>query len=217
MTPPWAPSYLATALQTKIITTLIAVTLAASCLLPGNADAAMIISIEEQGSDVVASYSGSIDLTGIGFNIIGSGNVNRIVASGGQVNFQNGATNKASLTDFSKNPWTVAPSAFGTGGLFNADTVSVAAGNAFGFQANGFFIESSYVSGTTISGSMTFENQTLASMGINEGTGIMNATFSSGDTLTVNAISAVPEPSSSLLGLAGLILGSAFRRRRKLA
>lgn len=44
--------------------------------------------------------------------------------------------------------------------------------------------------------------------------GIMNATFSSGDTLTVNGISAVPEPSSGLLVMAGLILGSAFLRRR---
>ncbi len=209
-------------MKTKTTTTLVAAGLAALCQLPGNVNAGIIINIEEQGSDVVASYSGSIDLTGIGFNFLGAANTNRIVASGGQVNFQNGATNKASLTDFSKNPWTVAPSAFGTGGLFDADSVSAETGNAFGFQANGFFIESSYVSGTTISGSMTFENQTLASMGINEGTGIMNATFSSGDTLTVNAISAVstsaiPEP-SGLLGLAGLILGSGFlRRRRKLA
>ncbi len=208
-------------MKTKSTAILVTAALPASCLLPGNAEAGIIVNIEEQGSDVVASYSGSIDLTGIGFNIIGSGNVNRIGASAGQINFQNGATNKASLTDFSKNPWTVAPSAFGTGGLFNADTVSAAAGNAFGFQASGFFIESSYVSGDPISGSMTFENQTLASMGINEGTGIMNATFSSGDTLTVNAISAVstsaiPEP-SGVLGLAGLILGSGFLRRRKLA
>ena len=62
---------------------------------------------------------------------------------------------------------------------------------------------------------MTFENQTLASMGINVGDGIMNATFSSGDTLTVNA---VPEPTSIAFmatgGLAAGVVAVARRRRR---
>jgi len=182
----------------------------------------MIVNIQEQGSDVVASYSGSIDLTGIGFNGLGSASVNQLWAADGQLVLQNGVATKASITAFGKNPWTVAPSAFGTGAVFSPDTVSAAAGNAFGFRTDGFFIEPSYVSGDPISGSMTFENQTLASLGINVGNGIMNATFSSGDTLTVNAISAsaVPDQSSSLLALAGsigLIFGSAFWRRRKLA
>jgi len=126
-----------------------------------------------------------------------------------------------SLTDFGKTPWSVAPSAFGTGGAINADSLSIADGNAFGFQSSGFYIEPTYVSGTPISGSMTFNGQTLASMGINVGTGIMNATFSSGDTLTVNAIAiaiagaaAVPEP-SGILGLAGLFTVTALRRRRR--
>lgn len=188
-------------------------------LRPGTADAGMIVNIEQQGSDVVASYSGSIDLTGIGFRTVPlSGPFNRIAASRGEVNFLNGAANRASLTSVGENPWTVAPSAFGTGNTFDADTVSVAAGNAFGFQASGFFIESSYVSGTTISGSMTFENQTLASMGINAGVGIVNATFSSGDTLTVNT--AVPEPTSVALlftGVAGCVAAGGMRRRRRLS
>ena len=203
----------------KYKTTILA--LAAAAFLPGTATAALIVNIEEVGSDVVASYSGSIDLTGIGFNILGSANTNRIWATGGQANFQNGVAKKASLTDFGQNPWTVAPSAFGTGGAINADSLSIAGGNAFGFQSSGFFIESSYVSGTPLSGSMTFNGQTLASMGINVGTGIMNATFSSGDTLTVNAIAgaaAVPEPgqvAASLLLLAGLGGYVALQRRKK--
>ncbi len=187
---------------------LLILTFALASLLTRTAGAAIVVNIEQQGSDVVASYSGSIDLTGIGFNFLGSANTNRIAASGAQANFQNGAASKASLTDFGKNPWTVAPSAFGTGGVFNADSLSIADGNAFGFQSNGFFIEPTYVSGSTISGSMTFENQTLASMGINAGT--MNATFSSGDTLSVNA---VPEP--SLAGLMLVAAGCLLARRAR--
>ena len=191
-----------------------ALAIVCSSLLHNATDAAMIVNIEEVGSDVVASYTGSIDLTGIGFNSLGSANTNRIVATVGQVNWQNGVATKASLTDFGKNPWTVAPSAFGTGGVFSPDSLSIAAGNAFGFQSNGFYIEPSYVSGSPISGSMTFENQTLASMGINAGDGIMNATFSSGDTLTVNA---VPEPTSiAFLATGGLAVGGlAVARRRR--
>ena len=198
----------------KKFTHLILAITTALLLSTSPSEAAIIVNIEEQGSDVVVSYSGSIDLTGIGFNIIGAANSNRIEAIGGQINFLNGAANKASMTDFGKNPWTVAPSAFGTGGAFNADGVSIAAGNAFGFQPNAFFIESTYVSGETISGSMTFNGQTLASMGINAGTGIVNATFSSGDTLTVNATAAaVPDSGSTIAYLVSCISVLSFVRR----
>ena len=195
---------------------LIALAFAAATLLPGTAKGAIVINIEQQGSDVVASYSGSIDLTGIGFNILGSANSNRMVASGPQISFQNGAANKGSLTVFGKNPWSVAPSAFGTGGSFDADSATIATGNAFGFQLQGFFIEPAYVSGSPISGSMTFENQTLASMGIDVGT--MNATFSSGDTMSVvvsgSGPAPVPEP-GTWAAAALLVGGAAFARWRR--
>ena len=48
-------------------------------------------------------------------------------------------------------------------------------------------------------------------MGITPGTGIMTATFGSGDTLTVNA---VPEPSSlALAGLGIVVAGWGLARR----
>ena len=43
----------------KYKTTILA--LAAAAFLPGTATAALIVSIEEQGSDVVINYSGSWD------------------------------------------------------------------------------------------------------------------------------------------------------------
>ena len=202
-------------MKTKTTFSLVAAALAASCLLPGKADAAISVNIEEQGTDVVISYSGSIDTTGIGFNFIGASNSKRVFPSGGAIQF-NDAANWASIEGFGKNPWTVAPTAFGTGDVRNADSFSIAAGNAFGFQSDGFYLNSGYVSGTTISGSMTFENETLASLGINVGNGIMNATFSSGDTLTVNAISAVPEPSAfaAIFGAVAMAFVGCRRKRR---
>ena len=69
----------------------------------------------------------------------------------------------------------------------------------------------SYVSGSSLSGSLTFENTSLADMGITPGIGIMTATFGSGDTLTVNA---VPEPSSlALAGLGIVVAGWGLARR----
>jgi len=193
-----------------------ALALVCSSLLHAAAEAAITVDIEEVGSDVVVSYSGSIDTTGIGFNLVSPSSLRRIAAFGGNAMFagQDGARG-ASLTDFGQTPWTVAPTPFGSGGLFEADSYSIAAGDSFGFQSNGFFVEWGYTSGKPISGSMTFENQTLASMGINVGDGIMNATFSSGDTLTVNA---VPEPTSIAFmatgSLAAGVVVVARRRRR---
>jgi PEP-CTERM putative exosortase interaction domain len=196
-----------------------ALAVVSSGLLHSATDAAMIVTIEQQGADVVASYTGSIDLTGMFFVTVGSASNNAIRPSSGVALFQNGVATKANITLQGGNPWTVAPTAFGTSSIvFHADSVSIPAGNAFGFQGTGFFVEPSYVSGTTISGSMTFENVTLASMGINAGDGIMNATFSSGDTLTVNA-AVVPEPTSiAFLATGGLAVGvvAAARRRRRM-
>ena len=215
MTPPRAPDYRDSVMKYKI--TILA--LAAAAFLPGNASAAIIVNIQEVRSDVVVSYSGSIDTTGIGFNLVSPSSLRRIAASGGNAMFAgpDGARG-ASLTDFGKTPWTVAPTPFGSGGLFEADSFSIADGDSFGFQGNGFFTRFGYTSGTPISGSMTFENETLASMGINVGDGIMNATFSSGDTLTVNATGGspapVPEP-GTWAAAALLASGAAFARWRR--
>ena len=193
-----------------------ALALVCSSLLHAAAEAAITVDIEEVGSDVVVSYSGSIDTTGIGFNLVSPSSLRRIAAFGGNAMFAgpDGARG-ASLTDFGQTPWTVAPTPFGSGGVFEADSFSIADGDSFGFQGNGFFTRFGYTSGSPISGSITFNGQTLASMGIDVGAGIMNATFSSGDTLTVNA---VPEPTSIAFmatgSLAAGVVAVARRRRR---
>jgi hypothetical protein len=216
MTPPRAPSYRARIMKYK--TTILALA-AAAAFLPGTATAALIVNIEEVGSNVVASYSGSIDTTGMGFNLLATSTTRRITASGGNMYFAGPDGMRGGvLTDFGQTPWTVAPTPFGSGGLFNADSFSIADGDSFGFQTTGFFVRFGYTSGTPISGSMTFENETLASMGINVGDGIMNATFSSGDTLTVNATGGdpapVPEP-GTWAAAALLASGAAFARWRR--
>ena len=59
---------------------------------------------------------------------------------------------------------------------------------------------------------MTFSNTSLGDMGIQLGTTV-NATFSSGSTLTLNA---VPEPTTvSMLAVGGVAAGLGFVRRRR--
>ncbi len=82
-----------------------ALVLVSSSLLHAAAEAAITVNIEEVGSDVVASYSGSIDTTGIGFNLVSSSNSRRIAASGGTAIFAGPAVARAPLRDANPGRW----------------------------------------------------------------------------------------------------------------
>ena len=87
-------------------------------------------------------------------------------------------------------------------------------GVRFGLDAlHGFLtVYSGYVSGTALSGTTTFANQTFASLGLTAGTytyGIPN------DTLTVE-IPTVPEPAAWALMLVGVgLIGAGMREARE--
>ncbi len=103
----------------------------------------------------------------------------------------------------------------GIGGAADADYGSgdvfglLVAGNALGFVAT--YTSQGYISGTPLAGTMGFQGETLASMGLTPGTyqyawGPANAR----ESVTVQV---VPEPSAAVLGLGAL--GLMLRRRRK--
>jgi hypothetical protein len=169
--------------------------------------AAMVVTFQEVGNDVVASYSGSIDTTGLALQTLSSPNSSQRTAPQAPSVYFN---NDADLFCF-QNTWTVAPTPFGTSGL-TADAFSIATEDSFGFDSTRLYLSSAYVSGSTISGSMTFNNTSLGDIGIQLGT-TMNATFSSGSTLTLNA---VPEPTTvSMLAVSCVAAGLGFVRRRR--
>ena len=164
------------------------------------------------GSDVVATGSGPLDLTGLSFtvsSIIFTG----IVPVLGEIST---GPHPVGLEDFYSG--VAGPAGFGSsGGPIFADSGS---GDSVGIHGNlGLLgVPLGYVSGTDLSDTMTFFNQSFATLGVTPGTYVW--TWGTGPnqnfTLIIGA-AAVPEPASAaLLGtaLAGLLLAGARRRSR---
>ena len=165
--------------------------------------AAVIINVQEVGNDVVATASGSIDLAALTFNVtLNPSNSAELSSFGGSLNL-------TSLRTGGVDRYTGAsPIPFGPL-IFTASTSSI--GDAFGLSSAFIFVPSGYVSGEEISGSITFNNESIASLSVPPDTYVSNwGSGASADSLTINVI---PEPSSALLSLLALA-GLPLRRRR---
>ncbi len=169
---------------------------------------AVTITAVETGSDVVFTYSGSIDLTNLGspspFNNLNSA----IVPSAGQ--FQSiGSTNSPNGNYYTAT--FTGDAAFGSGFGVSADSST---GDKFGFLkgSNLIALDASYNSNDALNGTITYTGKTFSSLGVTAGTYVYTMTEDNSNTITMN-IGSVPEPSRALLaglGLCGLLL----RRRR---
>ena len=174
----------------------------------GSAEAAFTLTFLEQGSDVVATGSGTIDLAGFTkppsepIDLHNSGVEARMALTGtaGTVKAYTGITG---------------PSSFGSGCSTNAN----GGGDAIAVHgADGVLgVPLAYVSGNALSNSMEFAGKTFASIGLMPGT--YTWTWGSGinaDSFTIQiGPAAAPEPPSLALvpmGLAGL--GMVLRWRR---
>ncbi len=166
------------------------------CVLPIHAD--VVVFVYQSGPNVVSSYSGTIDLTGLtpeGFDgttapFIRGTDATEVIgptASGdpvyvgitGPTNFGDGLGTEASS---------------GTGDTFG-----------YGGLDEDLLLPAGYVSGTFISGTDTWDDTTIAALGLTPGT--YNYTWGTGvdGSFTVNiGTSPVPEPSS--LGLMSLVV-----------
>jgi hypothetical protein len=167
---------------------------------------AYAVTLEQMGSNVVATGSGPINLTGLTFG--GSlGNIPAIFAFAGLIN-----TGPSALIDVYYG--FVGPASFGSGfavpNTTSGDFVGIVGANDLLSVPHG------YVSNTALSDSMTFDNATFASLGVTPGTyvwswgtGLPNQNF----TLIIGG-AGVPDGGStvSLLGFA--LLGLAALRRK---
>jgi hypothetical protein len=130
------------------------------------------ITISQVGPDVVWSGSGSFNLTSLTLNqnIPGvTGGFNQPFAQ-----FIIGPTSPSGATTYSGSSFTTFPTSFGSGGGLAPSSSS---GSLFGVvQTAGpsgpreVVVPPGYVSGTVISGSMTYNTQTIAGMGLSAGT-----------------------------------------------
>jgi hypothetical protein len=174
------------------------------------AQAAYTVTLVQQGPDVVATGSGTIDLTGLIF--VGSSGGDEAIISGGLGIIVVGPV---PFTPSDGYGGYSGPIAFGNLGALTASSGS---GDRVGIDQDSgkLFVPAGYVSGS-LSSSDTWDNKTFASLGVTPGTYVW--TWGSGadaDSFTLNiGAAAVPEPASLTLlamGLAGL--GVALRTRR---
>jgi len=162
---------------------------------PGRADASVVIDVSQVGADVVAAGAGGFDLTDLTMGGGGSG-----VAPGGTSPLAHvlfvGAAAPAFDTYFNVS----GPLSFGSG---SGTAGSSGLGDTIGIFFSSLLVPHGYVSGTELSGSTTFDGQTIASLGMDPGTYVY--TWGRGghaDSLTIH-IAAIPEPSTWAMMLAG--------------
>jgi hypothetical protein len=173
------------------------------------ARAAYIIDITQSGSNVIAAGSGSIDTaalteTGHGSTTLGVSAVQAFISVGTtQCNFWDGFNG---------------PTSFGTGTLVEANSGTGSFAGIEGRASFELLTPENYVSETVMSGTSIFDQETLAGMGLTQGTYVW--TWGSGataDSFTVQiGPSTVPEPSSAALMLFpafALIAGGHIRRK----
>jgi hypothetical protein len=183
------------------------------------AQAAYTITIEQAGSDVVATGAGSINFDALA--LFGDEiDPSLLEASGGAI-----IVGPTTPTDDTYYSGITGPAiTFGTGGEFFADSGSgsVVGLGTFDETSGGVVaVPQDYVSGTSLGTSTaTWTNATISSLGLTPGADVWS--WGSGatmDTFTLDiaavGIAAVPEPATwamMLLGLAGLALVRTRRR-----
>jgi hypothetical protein len=166
-----------------------------------SASAPMTVTIYESGSDVVMSASGTVDLTGLtlvetNFGPIGGGGLGINTAT-----FICG-NNGTYVTTYSG--FTSVPSNLGSGSY--SPPADSASGNYFGVIMNGqppyfLVVPTGYTSGTNISSTLTFNNTTLSTLGLTNGT--YTYTWSGGSIDVVvggPAPTPTPTPSTGAVG-----------------
>ncbi|MGH7113432.1 MAG: hypothetical protein ACREE9_02955 [Stellaceae bacterium] len=158
------------------------------------AQAAYTVTLEPVGSNVVATGSGAIDLTGLSSRISGSAR-GGVVPSSGEI-----ITGPASFTAVDGYTGFTGPANFGSGGgtLASGGTGDLVGIGAFGTD---LVVPAGYTSGSSLSDTATYDNATFASLGVTPGTYLWTwGTPALDDTFTLNiGAAAVPEPSSLLL------------------
>ena len=185
-------------------------------LIPAAASAGMIVNIVESGGDVVASASGSLDVSAL-LKISPDHVSNDIFVDPDTARLFLGVAGPQE-TDRYRMP--IGPQALGPG--TSSTLASFSSGDRFGIVGDALtdselWLPDGYVSGTGLSSSATFSGNTIAGLGLTEGT--YSYTWGSGasaDFVTINIGSSapVPEPSSlALLGMGGLTIIGYGRRR----
>jgi hypothetical protein len=123
--------------------------------LGGQAEASAVIDIYQSGADVVTAASGSVDLNDLTYG--GSGSL----PWGAFIDPFRADVVLGPDSYFERYSEVAGPGSFGGGGIVYASSTS---GNFFAVGLGYLGVPYGYVSGTALSGSSTYEGQTLASL-----------------------------------------------------
>ncbi|NCW26634.1 MAG: PEP-CTERM sorting domain-containing protein [Betaproteobacteria bacterium] len=176
--------------------------------------AAVTIHMAEVGSNVVATLSGAINSLPSAPTQSGPvGAFSGVRPSGSTMILGFSQFSGVQTVQMDYYTATTYPSNFGTStSLLQANTSTASTAMQFrNLSANNIIIDQSYVLGTAVTGTLTWNNKTFSSMGVATGSYVWGW---SSDSITLNV---VPEPSTLALlavGLGGVI---ALRRLRRKA
>jgi hypothetical protein len=164
------------------------------------AQAGFVVDLTQQGSNVVATGSGAIDLTGLGFLLSGSGPGGLLSPNNGGLAIGSGGEDQYALVS--------GPANFGSGDLTLSSSNT---GDPVDISSPFLGVPTGYVSDSPLSDTSTYNGQTFSSLGVTPGT--YEWTWGSGanQNFTLVVGSGVPEASTwammalgfGLLGLVG--------------
>jgi len=197
----------------------IVICITALALFSSTARAGLIINFAQVGNDVVATGSGSANVSNLNFLLsVPNAQVNVEASTG---NYRGGVPGGQFVV---YSGLTIPPTGYGTSnagfgpGTGTNNTPNSTTGDYFGLTGfNGrLFLPDGYVSGTQLSNTATWNNQTLTNLGLAPLGSTFTYSWGSGanaDSITIN-VTAVPEPSSLLCLTLGLSCVALFRRTR---
>jgi hypothetical protein len=192
-----------------------------SSLSAPSAQAGYIVTLTQQGSNVVATGSGTIDLTDLSFNA-SVGLATFFAPSVAEIATGPVAGIDSAYTEF------MGPTSFGSGGLRSpnsgsGDLVGICRCSVGGAPpVSWVLVPQGYVSGSSLSDTSTYDNQTFASLGATPGTYVW--TWGSGadaDSFTLQiGPAAVPAPLIGrglpvLLAVGGLFFAAKLLERAR--
>ena len=199
-------------MQTLILSTRRSILAAAALFLglagaPGRAHAAFTLTLQQVGNDVTLTGSGTINLSALEF----AGNASAQASIRPELAVIYGGPTNGATTDEYVGGGFSGPASFGNGGFRLASSGSggtVGVLGAYGY----LLVPAGYISGTPVTESATFANQSFASLGFTPGT--YTYTWGSGATADSLTVSGVPEPATWLGGALLALSGAGAWRRR---
>lgn len=210
-------SMLSTLFLKRLVPLGLMASVTAVLLTPGAANATpYVVKLVQQGTNVVSTGSGAIDLTGLTFEYATlTGGASLWPSSGFVMTGPQSSVALDTYTGFT------GPASFGSGNVVGpnantGDTVGIIGSSSYYGVVN-LWVPSGYVSGNALLGTSTYFNASFASLGVTPGTFVWTWGTGADQSFTLDIVNA-PEPAAlGMFGFGVLLIGAFVGRRRRTA